>query len=326
MALYPARPVNEIPAGGGVPVLGGPVVASITPFTAGAADLEPAAWPSLMSMWARAGVKGVFVGGTTGEFPALDLAERRRLLELALSGREKVRAPLFVVAHVGAASLIQAEALTRHARDAGADAVAAVPPHYYPASAADLRDYYRALHRVAAPTPLLAYNIPQRVGNELSAETIRVLANEGTIAGLKDSAPTAALLETLLAHPGRLRIFSGDDSRAAWARGAGAAGLVSGNAAAVPELVVAVWTGTDEASRAQAQERLDRVIGLLGGSLAAFRAVLEARGVPVGPSRIYPRTSEGISKGMVESVLRELPATEAFKISASDYSGGGAAE
>ena len=88
-----------------------------------------------------AGVDGVFVAGTTGEFTALDDAERETVLIEALA----VFGPERVYHHVGAASARQAERLTARAVALGARNLAAITPYYLPAGPRSLVDYYRRM-------------------------------------------------------------------------------------------------------------------------------------------------------------------------------------
>ena len=102
-----------------------------------------------------AGVDGVFVSGTTGEFPALDDAERDVVLTEALA----VFGPERVYAHVGAASARQAERLAARAVALGATTLAAITPYYLPAGPAGARrplpaDRRRGGGRAAVRLPL----------------------------------------------------------------------------------------------------------------------------------------------------------------------------
>ena len=87
----------------------------------------------------QSGIDTVFVGGTTGEFASLSLAERMALVERwceALGGALKV------AVHVGHNCLPEAVALAGHARKAGAMAIATMAPSYFkPLTVGDLIDF-----------------------------------------------------------------------------------------------------------------------------------------------------------------------------------------
>ena len=117
-----------------------------------ATSTTPACQPLYRSLDA-AGVDGVFIAGTTGEFTALDDAERDTVLTEALA----VFGPERVYHHVGAASARQAERLTARAVALGARNLAAITPYYLPAGPRSLVDYYRRLDAVADEARIFVY-------------------------------------------------------------------------------------------------------------------------------------------------------------------------
>ena len=183
----------------------------------------------------RAGVDHVFPLGSLGEFPSLDEPERATLLAGVFDG---LRAPVDVWVGVGAPSTRRAVARSRAAADAGAKAVIAVPPYYLRPTEAAIADYYRAIAR-ESPVPLLAYNIPSKVGYALSPALVHDLAREGVLAGIKDTAGSLDSVRGFLtgAPPG-FAVVPGDDPLASAAIAAGAAGAVMGLANIVPKLPV----------------------------------------------------------------------------------------
>src|SRR6185437_9946377 len=105
----------------------GILAAVVTPFTADASAIDEAAIKRQADHILGNGVRGLVPGGSTGEFTTLTNAERRRAAEVyieAVAGRGPVI--------VGTAALSTAETveLSKHADDAGADAVMLVPPFY----------------------------------------------------------------------------------------------------------------------------------------------------------------------------------------------------
>ncbi|MFN3286567.1 MAG: dihydrodipicolinate synthase family protein, partial [bacterium] len=74
------------------------------------------------------GVHAVFVAGTTGEGPALEVQEWTRLVRTAV---EASRGRVPVLAGVLAPATAPAVALARTAADLGVDAVVATAPYYY---------------------------------------------------------------------------------------------------------------------------------------------------------------------------------------------------
>ena len=129
------------------------------------------------------GVQGVFVLGTIGEGPMLPTAVRRELIRRTL---RQVANRVPVLVGITDTVLSESIGLARFAVEHGAAAVVAAAPYYFPVGREALERWARTLAR-ALPLPLLLYNMPEMVKVVLAAETIRRLADEPNIVGLKDS-------------------------------------------------------------------------------------------------------------------------------------------
>ena len=144
-------------------------------------DLESLA--SLIDFLIGNGVHGIWVNGTTGEFPCFDAAERASIVRATV---EAVAGRVAVIAGIGDCSSRLAAHHGHLATEAGADAIALTPPYYYSVSQSELLDHFRHL-RAAVDAPLMVYNIPQTVKVKLEVSTMLKLVDEGTVIGLKDS-------------------------------------------------------------------------------------------------------------------------------------------
>lgn len=143
----------------------------ITPFKNGAVD--HASFAALIEFQIAQGSDGIVVAAATGEPFALSVAERRALLETAVTvARERVP----IVAATGGASLADTLALTEHASDAGADAVLVLPPPFAKPPQRGVLEYFLSVAR-AANGPLLAYQIPSRTGCTISLDTCEAMVN-----------------------------------------------------------------------------------------------------------------------------------------------------
>jgi 4-hydroxy-tetrahydrodipicolinate synthase len=184
-----------------------------------------------------AGADHIFVLGSLGEFPLVEDAERRLLVEVVV---ESLTAKGDAWVGVGAPSTRLAVRYAQQAEELGAAALVAVPPYYLHPSPAAVAHYYRAL-REATKIPLLAYNIPSLVGYPLTPELVHRLAREHVLDGMKDTAGFLASVEGFLrGAPEGFPIFPGDDVLAAEAIEKGASGAVLGTANVVPKLAVAL--------------------------------------------------------------------------------------
>ena len=185
-----------------------PVVFSAVPTLFGAdGELDPDANRALYEL-VNGLVDGLFVAGTTGEFPALEDAERLSLFELALAEAGPDR----VIAHIGAPDARHAARLARAAVALGATRIAAITPYYLPARPDELAGHYRRI-RDAAPGPeLYAYIFPERTGLPVPPPLFAEVADAAGLAGAKVSGSASADLAGYVAAAPGLRIFSGNDA------------------------------------------------------------------------------------------------------------------
>ena len=231
-------------------------------------------------------VSGVFVAGTTGEFPALEHGERVELVRAAL----EVFGPDAVVAHVGAASTRQSVRLTRDVLALGARRLAALTPYYLPADAAAVRRHFGAITGAAGGAEVYGYLFPERSGIDVTPPEFAAMAAETGLAGAKLSGAAADALPAFRAAlPDGVRLWSGADAALASVVRAGGAGVVSGLSAAEPEpftaLAAAVAAGDAEAER-EAQSRADQVLAALGGTPQGIKAALHAQGIGTATMRM----------------------------------------
>jgi 4-hydroxy-tetrahydrodipicolinate synthase len=255
-----------------------------TPFTDDGA-LDEAGLRPVYEFLDGAGVDGVFVAGTTGEFIALDDAEREPVIATALD----VFGPERVYAHVGAAAARQAERLAARAVALGARHLAAITPYYLPAAPHALIDYYRRVAEAAAGARVFVYLFESRTTTTVSPAQLAELAGIPGVTGAKISGlPTARVAEYLQAAPAGFAVYSGNDVEFADVVGAGAAGAVSGMSSAFPRPFVALRdalrSGDEQAVKA-ARVGVERVAGVTG-NVALLKATLTLRGLPAGPPRV----------------------------------------
>src|SRR5882724_4025038 len=152
--------------------LHGVVPALVTPFKENE-RIDYNAWQVAIDILIGAGVHGLFVAGSQGEFYALDMEERTvamRFCKQAIAGR----VPLYV--NVGCITTRDTVALALQAQALDADAIVVVTPYYIQPSQAELVEHYVEVCR-AVRLPVMAYNFPLHGGVEIAAETIAQIAS-----------------------------------------------------------------------------------------------------------------------------------------------------
>jgi len=159
----------------------GSLVALITPFRNG--EVEETTFQELVAWQIGQGTHGFVPCGTTGESPALHDDEARRIIALCVEVA-KGRAP--VIAGTGTNSTDHTIALTRQAKEAGADAALIVCPYYNKPTQEGLFHHFKAVHD-AVDLPIIIYNIPGRSAVDMTNATMARLAKLPNIIGVKDA-------------------------------------------------------------------------------------------------------------------------------------------
>ena len=254
--------------------LSGVFAAAVTPNRPGTLEVDITGLLDLLDFLAAGGVDGICLMGSTGEFAKYSFSDRQRAVYL---GAKRSRVPLMV--GVGHTSLTGALQLAEEAIAAGADGLLLMPPYFFPYGQAEIETFYREFAREAeSAVPIMLYNIPQFTSG-IAVETARRLLETGLFAGIKDSSGDWAYFEQLLAirRERPFVLFAGNDRIAARALEAGADGVLSGCACAIPELLVALCR---EAAAGNAA-----VVESLNGRLTEFIDWIEQFPTPVGIKR-----------------------------------------
>jgi dihydrodipicolinate synthase/N-acetylneuraminate lyase len=200
----------------------------------------------------HAGVDGLVLFGSTGEFVHFNIEERMRVLGLAI---RRSRVPMLVnISHSTFEGAVQ---LAENAVAVEAHGLLLMPPYYYRYDDDQLQSFFESfVKEVGTAIPTYLYNIPSCT-NAISPELAARLLNSGTFAGIKDSGDDATLFGTLSSLKQQLpfSFLIGHEKRYLQDLRAGADGVVSGVAAAVPELPVAL----DRAIRNDNGEKANRL-------------------------------------------------------------------
>ncbi len=189
------------------PMFEGSITALVTPFENGRVD--EAAFQKFVQWQIDQGTEAVVPCGTTGESPTLSHEEQHRVTELCV---EVAKGKVPVIAGTGSNSTAEAISLTRHAKQAGADAALVVTPYYNKPTQEGLYQHFKAIHD-AVEMPLVIYNIPGRSIVDMSVQTMARLATLPNIVGVKDAtADLARPAKTRAAIGAEFTQLSGEDA------------------------------------------------------------------------------------------------------------------
>ena len=129
------------------------------------------------------GVKGVYVGGSSGECIYQHVDERKAVLEAVMS---EAKGKLTVIAHVGCNNTADSVELARHAESVGVDAIASIPPIYFHLPEYAIAKYWNDMSAAAPNTEFVIYNIPQLAGTGLTMSLLgEMLKNPVLVKNMK---------------------------------------------------------------------------------------------------------------------------------------------
>ncbi|OON82824.1 dihydrodipicolinate synthase family protein [Streptomyces tsukubensis] len=256
------------------------------------------------------GVHGLFALGSTSE--VVYLTDRMR--ELALKTVvEAAAGRVPVLAGVIDTTTYRVQEHIRAAADCGADALVATAPFYTRTHPLEIARHFRAL-RQTADLPLFAYDIPVSVHSKLPAALLRELAEDGTLAGVKDSSGDEGGLRRLLVelggHEGRasgplagFSLLTGAELTVDAALLAGVDGVVPGLGNVDPAGYVRLYDAARAGDWGRAVEEQERLVDLFGmvdvgpegemgrssSALGSFKAALNLLGVIECGATVQPQ-------------------------------------
>lgn len=221
----------------------GSIVAIVTPFKNGKVDED--GYRELIEYQITNGTSAIVPCGTTGESATLNMDEHSRVIDIAIEAVNK-RVP--VIAGTGGNSTAEAIQLTKHAKEAGADATLQVCPYYNKPTQEGLYQHFKAIANEVS-LPQVLYNIPGRTGINLLPETVARLAEMQEVVSIKEASGNLGQMAEVINLAGdKLTLLSGDDNLTLPVLAIGGKGVVSVVANIVPRDpadLVAAWEKGD---------------------------------------------------------------------------------
>jgi 4-hydroxy-tetrahydrodipicolinate synthase len=194
----------------------------ITPFRGDRVDEDT--YARLVERQIEEGSHGILVNGTTAEPSSLTVAERNRLVDIAVQVANRRRP---VVAATGSQSLAETRALSVHAAEAGADALLIVTPYYIRPPQRGMVAYYLAAVE-GLQVPWMVYHIPGRAAVSVTRETLdEVAAKSATFIGMKHAVNDLGFVSECLRSQPDMRIFVGLEELSFPGLAIGACGLMN---------------------------------------------------------------------------------------------------
>ena len=222
------------------PKIKGSIPPIISPFINDTLDYD--AFAGLVEFQINKGSHGILVNGTTAEPSTLTVEERNKTVDTAIATNNG-RLP--VIAATGSQSLAESKILTRHAAEAGVDALLIVTPYYIRPPQRGLVAYFLDVME-GIKTPWMIYHIPGRASVSITLETVKELKERSpNFIGMKHAVNDLGFVsECLDAFPDYL-VFVGLEELSFPEMAIGAAGLMNAVGNLRPDLLAemcqAVW-------------------------------------------------------------------------------------
>lgn len=202
----------------------GTITAIITPFLEDG-SVDVAALKKLVEFQIKGGVSGVVPCGTTGEAATLSDEEKRQVYKTVI---ETAKKRVLVIAGCGSNDTKKAVALSKMAKDEGADALLHVTPFYNKPTPKGLLAHFKAIAQ-EVDLPIILYNVPGRTGSNVTADTTLKIAKEvPQLVGVKEASGNISQIADIIRNaPKNFSVLSGDDSLTYAVMALGGDGIIS---------------------------------------------------------------------------------------------------
>jgi 4-hydroxy-tetrahydrodipicolinate synthase len=232
------------------------------------------------------GMDGLAVFGTSGEFPHISLAEKKKLIKAATPViKDKVE----YIVGTGTMNREETIELSNFSFENGADAVMIVSPFYYGLSDESIFAYYSKVADEVKGNIYL-YNFPDRTSYSIKPQTVLELAKKHkNIIGIKDTVPdmahTVDIIRTVKSELPGFQVFCAYDNNFAYTILSGGDGCVG----ILPNIAPKLFSDWTKAVRekefdkiGEIQQKVNRLMDILwfhSPFLATTKAVLVDKGI-----------------------------------------------
>lgn len=268
----------------------GSYTVTVTPFTENGDAVDVPTFRKFLDWQIDAGVPGLIILGTTGEFLAIGDAEREQIIETAVA-HVAGRVPVLV----GATNAHTPTAVrySRQAEAMGADGLMIAPPYYYTPTHDEIFNYYKAIAE-ATPLPIMLYNNPFTTNVDMPAALVGKMTRAfETVRYIKEASMDVARVYDLVEETeGVMNVFAGE--RIVESFLLGAVGYVNPYGNYLPHATSRIWDFLVQ-GRVDNAKAIERLVNKLDHIIAEghptyghqcySKALAAAVGMPVGDVR-----------------------------------------
>ena len=253
-------------------------------------SVSPARTRALAKYLLDKGVKGLYVGGSSGECIYQGVEERKTILENVMA---EVGGKMTIIAHVACNNTADSQELARHAESLGVDAIASIPPIYFHLPPYGIAQYWNDISAAAPNTDFIIYNSPQLAGVALSIPLLQEMKKNPRVIGVKNSSMPTQDIQMWKDEGGPdFVVMNGPDEQFISGLAMGATGGIGGTYAVMPELylkVMDLYQSGEMKLAAEVQNEICRIIYKMcsahGNLYAVMKAILKKHGMDIGSVR-----------------------------------------
>ncbi|MBD8947785.1 MAG: 4-hydroxy-tetrahydrodipicolinate synthase [Clostridiales bacterium] len=195
--------------------------ALITPFTENGVNFE--ALGNIIEFQIENSVDALIICGTTGEAATMPDKEHLSVIEFAV---KKTAGRIPIIAGTGSNDTAHCVELSQEAQNLGADGLLIVTPYYNKCTQKGLMMHFdKVLEKVNLP--IILYNIPGRTGMQFKLDTLKELAKDERIVGVKEASGSIEYLTDLVHTCPELDVYSGNDDMVVPLLSLGGKGVIS---------------------------------------------------------------------------------------------------
>ena len=240
-------------------------------------DISPEGVRALTRHLINKGVRGLYVGGSSGECIYQSVAERKIVLENVMA--EAKGSDITVIAHVACNNTKDSQELAAHAESLGVDSIASIPPIYFHLPEHGIAKYWNDISAAAPNTDFVIYNIPQLAGVSLTGSLLAEMQKNPRVIGVKNSSMPVQDIQMWKDQGGEgFVVFNGPDEQFLGGIATGATGGIGGTYAVMPELFLKVWElyhKGELATAAKVQNEICRIIYKMCSTRGNLYAVMK---------------------------------------------------
>lgn len=275
-------------------------------------SINEAGYGDVIESLISAGVHGIIIAGTTGEYYAQTMAERKHMLNL---GVEIINGRVPVIGGTGALRTEDSIELAQAAKAAGTDGILiATPPYSVPTGREN------ALHALAVERavnmPVLLYNYPGRMASEMDEDFLDRVGQSSNFRAIKESSGDINRVHLLARRYPHIALSCGMDDQAleffAW----GAQSWVCAASNFAASAHIALWQacvveGDFTKGRAIMTAMLPLMTALEQGGkfIQAVKYGVERKGLPAGVPRLPLKPLNKDEKRELDHIIDTMNAT-----------------